>query len=145
MIWSKTVLVFCCFISFKYSWSLIRVESIKILFYYLNISCRKAINIFYSIACDENKFKFCRFRWSFFIKSKRDEISVVPLRTLRSDINPLRDLRYTRAAWDISSMRYALSGVKRFISYRNRPQGRLYRIWAWAKIYRVCDSKHITK
>ena len=36
----------------------------------------------------------------------------MPLRTLRSDINPLRDLRYTRAACDISSMRYALSGVK---------------------------------
>ena len=27
----------------------------------------------------------------------------------------------------------------------SRPQGRLYRIWAWAKIYRVCNSKHIAK
>ena len=31
----------------------------------------------------------------------RVNLSVVPLKTLRIDINPLRDLRYTRAAFDM--------------------------------------------
>ena len=51
-----------------------------------------------------------------------------------SDINPLRDLRYTAMRCDISSMRYALRGA-----------GDLYHIAAAKQLYRICRQANISR
>ena len=68
-----------------------------------------------------------------------------------SDINPLRDLRYTAKRCDISSMRYALRGVGDL--YRHRCPKATYRNsatqnyieFAPGKYIEFCEAKYIDK